>query len=146
MIRIYSKKLVLKQVFLFIRWEHNSDQVTSFTGKFFAHGVSLGTESPDSKEQPSYFSVLPGTLGRQKALIISPCCTCLTITLSDLISEQPTNMSWFLVTLVKWFNRTIMSQNWQLVGCLAKTGQYRHLKLSPESRIFFLKVFFWQVA
>ena len=35
-----------------------------------------------------------------------------------------------------------MSQNQTLIGCLAKTGQEQHLKLSLQSHILFLKVFF----
>ena len=35
-----------------------------------------------------------------------------------------------------------MSQNYILIGCLAKTGQDQHLKFSPQSYILILKVFF----
>ena len=65
------------------------------------HSVSLGTDPPLANHNPAIFSVPPtppppqGTEklnksppGRQKALIIPTCCTCLTITLI-LISEQP---------------------------------------------------------
>ena len=46
---------------------------------------------------------------------------------------MPTNTSQFLVTLtlVLW-----------LIGCLVKTVQNEHLKLSPQSHILFLSLFF----
>ena len=37
--------------------------------------------------------------------------------------------------LFKWFNRTKISQ----IGCLTKTGQNQHLKLSPQSYTLFYK-------
>ena len=33
-------------------------------------------------------------------------------------------------------------RRWLLIGCLAKIGQDQHLKLSPQSHILFLEVFF----
>ena len=45
-----------------------------------------------------------------KSLIIPIFYTCLTITIV-LISEEPTNTSWFLVMQFEWFNWTNMSQN-----------------------------------
>ena len=80
------------------------------------HSVSLGSNPPLVNHTPAIFFVPPGTEklnesppGRQKALIILICCTCLTIKLI-LISEQPTK-TYFLVMLFKWCNRTKMSQN-----------------------------------
>ena len=63
-----------------------------------AHSVSLGTDHPFSKPQPSVFFLSPQALktyfppSRQKALIIAICCTCLTI-IPILISEETTNLS-----------------------------------------------------
>ena len=56
----------------------------------------------------------PGNFSTQ---IILTCCTCLKITFI-LISEQP-KTSGFLVMLSEWFNRTKVSHNWILTGCLA---------------------------
>ena len=57
------------------------------------------------------------TSGNFSAQIILTCCTCLKITFI-LISEKP-KTSWFLVMLSKWFNRTKMSLNQALIGCLS---------------------------
>ena len=42
--------------------------------------------------------------------------------------------------VIQWFNKTKMSQNYTLIGCLANTGQDQHLKLSPQRHV--LQVFF----
>ena len=62
------------------------------------NSVSLGTDPPLSNHNPVIFSIPPGTEkhisppGKQKILIISMCCTCLTIPLI-LTLEQPTKTS-----------------------------------------------------
>ena len=72
--------------------------------------------------------------------IILTCSTCLQITLI-LISEQPT-ASWFLVILPKWFNKTKVSHNQAIIGCL--TVKLRSKFEIETSKPYFYLVFFWQ--
>ena len=83
-----------------------------------------------------YFNIsAPGNFSVQ---IILTCSTCLKITFI-LISEQ-TKMSWFLVILSKWFNRTKVSYNQPLIGCLPV--KLRSKFENESSKPYFHLVFF----
>ena len=104
-----------------------------------------------ANHNPVFFSVFPCTEKLIKFFylnvsapdnfsvqIILTCSTYLKITFI-LISEQP-KTSWFLVILSKWFNRTKVSNNQTLIGCLpVKLGSRFEIK---SSKPHFYLVFF----
>ena len=113
--------LIAKCKLLFYYYDAKTNLFTIFA---IQNICQLGYRSPLANCNPKIFYVPPPpppdtdkltSPPRQiKALIIPTCCACLTITLI-LISEQPTNTSYFLVTLFKWFknqNVTKLNINW----------------------------------